>query len=147
MCYANSIHIFIATRQRATTHTCENSHQALLGFEALIHPPLTAWTWHLTMFFVPIFKKRAERNSIYLRWLFEGLIIDYNGYANNHLNFVRLGLHAVIFFLQVSVDNSAEEADHIEISGPVTMRSTAIFSPHVFAENGQIVHIKSRWCV
>ncbi len=48
------------------------------------------------------------------------------------------------FFSQVSADNSAEEADRIETNGTATMCSTAIFSPHVFAENRQLLHVKSQ---
>ncbi len=45
------------------------------------------------------------------------------------------------FFPQVSADDSAEEADHVEINGAASMCSTVIFSLHVFAENGQLVHM------
>ncbi len=50
------------------------------------------------------------------------------------------------FFPQVSADDSAEEADHIETNGAASVCSAAIFSPYVFAENGQLVHVKSQWC-
>ncbi len=43
------------------------------------------------------------------------------------------------------MDDPAEEADHIEINGAASMCSTAIFSPHVFVENGQLVHVRSQW--
>ncbi len=46
---------------------------------------------------------------------------------------------------QVSADDSAEGADHIEINGVASTCSAAIFSPHVFEENGQLVHVKSQW--
>ncbi len=46
------------------------------------------------------------------------------------------------FFPQVSADNFAEEADRIEINGAAPVCSTAIFSPHIFAENGQLVHVE-----
>ncbi len=48
------------------------------------------------------------------------------------------------FFPHVSADNSAEEANHIESSGAVPMRSAAIFSPHFSAQSGQLVHAKSQ---
>ncbi len=50
------------------------------------------------------------------------------------------------FFLQVSVNDSAEEADHIETNGAASVCSAAIFSLQVFAENEQPVHVKSQWC-
>ncbi len=46
-------------------------------------------------------------------------------------------------FPQASADDSAEEADRIEINGAASMRAAAIFSPHFFAENGQLVYVKS----
>ncbi len=49
------------------------------------------------------------------------------------------------FFPCVSADVSTEEADHIETNEAASMCSIAIFSPHIFAENGQLVHIKSQW--
>ncbi len=59
---------------------------------------------------------------------------------------LRLGLHGAIFSPQVFADDSTEEADHIETNGAAFVRSTVIFSPYIFAENGQLVHVKSRWC-
>ncbi len=47
------------------------------------------------------------------------------------------------FFPQVSVDDSTEEAHRIETNVVVFMRSAALSSPHVFAENEQLVHIRS----
>ncbi len=38
------------------------------------------------------------------------------------------------FFLQVSADNSAEKADHIEKSGAVSMQYAAVFSAHLCGE-------------
>ncbi len=49
------------------------------------------------------------------------------------------------FFPQVSADNSKEEADHIETSRTVSLRSAATFFSHVFVENEQLVHVKSQW--
>ncbi len=45
-------------------------------------------------------------------------------------------------FLQVSAGNSADEADRIDTNETVSMRSTVIFSSHVFLENGRFVHVK-----
>ncbi len=57
---------------------------------------------------------------------------------------IKLELHVAIF-PQVSADDSAEEAGQIETNGAVSIHSTGIFSPHIFVENGQLVHIKSQW--
>ncbi len=46
------------------------------------------------------------------------------------------------FFPQVSAEDSTEEVYHIEINGAASMCSTAIFSPHIFAESGQLVYVK-----
>ncbi len=48
------------------------------------------------------------------------------------------------FFPQVSADNSAEEADHIETNGAASMCSAAIFSSHIFTENEELVQVKSQ---
>ncbi len=43
-----------------------------------------------------------------------------------------------------SADNSAEEADRIEINRAASACSAAIFPPHIFAENGPFVFVKSQ---
>ncbi len=69
-------------------------------------------------------------------------------YFHGMVQCYRLMLHIYVTIFPASITNdSIEEADHIETNGAVSMCSAAIFSPHVLAENRQLVRIKSQWRV
>ncbi len=48
------------------------------------------------------------------------------------------------FLPQISADDFAEEVDRIETSEAVSTYSAATFLPYIFAENGQLVQVKSQ---